>query len=205
VAKPPIVSKPIPFGALRKQETSTYAKRHYGLDTWRLEDPHVIVEHYTAGTSFESAYNTFAANSPDLGELPGTCAHFIIDRDGTIYQLVPLNVMCRHTVGLNYTAIGIEDVGTSDQQVMRDKAQLDASLRLTLWLMQHYGISLPNVIGHNESLSSPYHHELVSSWRCQTHSDWTHPDMETYRRLLAKEGAHISHRVTGGRSDATSC
>jgi N-acetylmuramoyl-L-alanine amidase len=207
--KPPIVSKPIPFGAVRKQETTAYAKRHYGLDTWRLEDPHVIVEHYTAGTSFQSAYNTFAANSPDLGELPGTCAHFIIDSDGTIYQVAPLTVMCRHTVGLNYTAIGIEHVGTSDQQVLRDKAQLDASLHLTLWLMQRYGISLPNVIGHNESLSSPYHHELVASWRCQTHSDWTHPDMETYRRLLANaatnEGAQISHRVTRGRSDATSC
>ena len=35
----------------------------------------------------------------------------MIDRDGTIYQLVPLAIMCRHTVGLNYTAIGIEHVG----------------------------------------------------------------------------------------------
>src|SRR3954447_16284365 len=169
--KPSIVSKPIPFGAARKRETVAYAKRHYGLDTWRLEHPQVIVEHYTAGTSFESAYNRFAANSPDLGELPGTCAHFVIDTDGTIYELVPLNVMCRHTVGLNDTAIGIEHVGTSDQQILHDKAQLDASLRLTLWLMQRYGISLPNVIGHSESLSSPYHKELVSSWRCQTHAD----------------------------------
>ncbi|MFL5737346.1 MAG: N-acetylmuramoyl-L-alanine amidase [Actinomycetota bacterium] len=209
MARPPIVQKPIPFGRIRQKEMVAYGKRHYGLGTWHLEHPHVIVEHYTAGTSFESAYNTFAANSPDLGELPGTCAHFIVDTDGTIYQVAPLNVMCRHTVGLNYTAIGIEDVGTSDQQVLRNKVQRDASLRLTLWLMQHYGISLPNVIGHNESLSSPYHHELVASWRCQTHSDWTHPDMETYRRLLAdlatREGVRISHRASGGRSDATSC
>ncbi len=28
--------------------------------------------------------------------------------DGTIIQMVPLSTMCRHTVGLNYTAIGIE-------------------------------------------------------------------------------------------------
>lgn len=179
------------------------------MDTWRLEHPHVIVEHYTAGSSFASAYNTFAANSPDLGELPGTCAHFVIDTDGTIYQLVPLNTMCRHTVGLNYTAIGIEHVGTSDSKVLHDKPQLDASLRLTLWLMRRYGISFPNVIGHSESLSSPYHHENVSSWRCQTHGDWTHTDMDTYRHLLLalarQDGIRLKMKPSTGSSDASGC
>jgi beta-N-acetylhexosaminidase len=179
------------------------------MDTWQLRHPHVIVEHYTAGPSFASAYNTFAANSPDLGELPGTCAHFVIDTDGTIYQLVPLGTMCRHTVGLNWTAVGIEHVGTSDSQVLHDKAQLDASLHLTLWLMERYGISLPNVIGHSESLSSPFHHENVPSWRCQTHADWTHADMNTYRGLLSslakREGVRIATKPSPGSSDATSC
>jgi N-acetylmuramoyl-L-alanine amidase len=207
--KPPIVWKPIPFGSQRKAETVAYARRHYGIDTWRLEHPQVIVEHYTAGSSFASAYDTFAANSPDLGELPGTCAHFVIDTDGTIYQLVPLNTMCRHTVGLNYTAIGIEHVGTSDSQVLHDKSQLDASLRLTLWLMRRFGISLPNVIGHSESLSSPYHHENVSSWRCQTHADWTHADMDTYRHLLLalarEDGIRLEMNPSTGSSDASGC
>ena len=37
-------------------------------------------------------FNTFAANAPDveLDERPGVCAHFVIDRDGTIHQLVSL-------------------------------------------------------------------------------------------------------------------
>src|SRR5207248_4852743 len=98
------------------------------------------VEHYTASDSFDSAYSTFAADTPNLGELPGVCAHFVIDRDGTIYQLVSLRTMCRHTVGLNWTAFGIEHVATSDQQVLGDGAQLSASLRLTLWLMSRYDI-----------------------------------------------------------------
>ncbi len=65
-----------------------YAERHYGLDTDRLVDPKVIVEHVTATTTYSSAYNTFAADVPDpeLHELPGTCAHFVIDRDGTIHH-----------------------------------------------------------------------------------------------------------------------
>ena len=122
-----------------------YATRHYGIRTWKLVDPHVIVENYTANDSFSATWNTFANDSPDpeLHELPGDCAQFVIDTNGTIYQLVPLDSMCRHTVGLNYTAIGIEHVGTSDAQILNDPRQLQASLELTLWLMARFHISLP--------------------------------------------------------------
>ena len=51
--------------------------------------------------------------------------------------------------------------------------------------MARYGIQLRNVIGHNESLTSPYHHERYAAWRCQTHGDWTHADMRVYRARLA--------------------
>jgi N-acetylmuramoyl-L-alanine amidase len=200
-ARPPIVSKPIPFGAQRRAETAQYAQRHYGLATWRLTHPRVIVEHYTASTTFSSAWNTFASDAPDseLHERPGTCAHFVIDRDGTIYQLVPLSTICRHTVGLNWTAIGIEHVGTSDASILGNPRQLQASLRLTLWLVHRYGISLPNVIGHAESLTSPYHREHYAAWRCQTHGDWQHADMVTYRtRLLAlARSEHVTVARTG--------
>jgi len=185
-ARPHIVWKPIPFGAERRAQTEAYAIRHYGLHSWRLVDPHVIVEHYTANDSFSATWNTFASDTPDteLGGPPGDCAHFVVDRDGTIYQLVPLTTMCRHTVGLNWTAVGIEIVGTSDASILENPRQLVASLRLTLWLMTRFHISLPNVIGHSESLTSPYHRERVASWRCQTHADWQHADMVVFRRRL---------------------
>ncbi|MFL5953349.1 MAG: N-acetylmuramoyl-L-alanine amidase [Gaiellaceae bacterium] len=201
-AKPAIVSKPIPFGAQRRAEMAQYAARHYGLPTWRLSHPRVIVEHYTANDSFSATWNTFASDAPDpeLHERPGTCAHFVIDSDGTIYQLVPLTTMCRHTVGLNWTAVGIEHVGTSDRAILENAKQIAASLRLTLWLMHRYGISLPNVIGHNESLTSRYHRERYAPWRCQTHGDWTHADMATYRARLAAlaRGEHVAISRAGG-------
>jgi N-acetyl-anhydromuramyl-L-alanine amidase AmpD len=184
--RPRIVVKPIPFGPARRAETAAYARRHYGIDTWRLEHPHVIVEHYTGSDSFASAYATFASNARNLGELPGVCAHFVVDRDGTIYRLVPPSTMCRHTVGLNWTAIGVEHVGTSDGQILENPAQLSASLSLTLWLMSRFHIQVRNVIGHNESLTSPYHRERYPGWRCQTHADWTHADMQVYRAALRK-------------------
>ena len=201
-ARPPIVSKPIPFSAQRRAETAAYAARHYGLHTSKLVHPRVIVEHYTASTTFSSAWNTFASDAPDpeLHERPGTCAHFVIDRDGTIYQLVSLTTICRHTVGLNWTAIGIEHVGTSDASILSNKRQMRASLELTLWLMHRYDISLPNVIGHSESLTSRYHRERYTPWRCQTHADWQHADMVTYRRqlLTLARSEHVPVSRAGG-------
>jgi N-acetyl-anhydromuramyl-L-alanine amidase AmpD len=94
--------------------------------------------------------------------------------------------MCRHTVGLNWTAIGVEHVGTSDGEILENPAQLSASLSLTLWLMSRFHIQLRNVIGHNESLTSPYHRERYPGWRCQTHADWNHADMQVYRAALRK-------------------
>lgn len=187
VQRPHIIWKRITFGGKRKAEMAGYMKRHYGIHTWRLRHPHVIVEHYT-GSSFSSAWNTFASDSPDseLHELPGTCAHFIIDTDGKIYQLVKLGIACRHTVGLNYTAFGIEHAGYSDADILNNPRQLRASLKLTLWLSRHYHVKLKNIIGHNESLTSPYHKERYKAWRCQTHGDWNYADMTIYRSKLRK-------------------
>jgi N-acetylmuramoyl-L-alanine amidase-like protein len=189
-APPSIVQSPIPFGAKREAEMRRYAQRHYGIDTYRLLDPHAIVIHFTETPDFRSTFNTFAPDVPDseMHELPNTCAHFVVDTDGTIHQLVPLGIMCRHTVGLNWTAIGVEHVGYSDGEVLGRKAQMRASLRLVRWLRCRYGIPVGEVIGHNESLSSPYHHENVPSLRGQTHNDFNHTDMKRYRARLRAMG-----------------
>ena len=184
--RPHIVQKRIPFPPKREREMRTYAIRHYGIHTFLLRNPKVIVEHYTETSSFQPVWSTFAHDVPDveLHELPQVCAHFVIDRDGTIYELVPPNLMCRHTVGLNWTAIGIEHVGLSDGSLMGNRRQLRASLRLTRWLEFRFGIAKRNVIGHAESLSSPYHRERVKRLRHQTHGDMQHATMVRYRRLL---------------------
>src|SRR3954451_18901442 len=89
--RPAIVQDRIPFPDKRKSETRRYSMRHYGRDTFLLSRPHVIVEHYTGSRSYSSAHDIFARDVPDveLHELPGLCAHFIVDRGGVIHQLVP--------------------------------------------------------------------------------------------------------------------
>jgi beta-N-acetylhexosaminidase len=59
-------------------------------------------------------------------------------------------------------------------------------LRLTEWLRCRYAIALRNVIGHDESLSSPYHHENVAALRRQTHADWTHAEMTPVRARVGR-------------------
>ena len=183
---PPIVARMIPLPASRKNEMRLYSLRHYGINSYQLGSPRLIVEHFTETANFSSVYNTFAPDFPDseYHELPNTCSHFVVDTDGTIYQLVPLSLMCRSVVGLNYTALAIENVGFSDQQILGNPQQLRASLNLTHWLRCRYHIPVNNVIGHNESLSSPYYHELVPAFRGRTHSDFNLQDMNVYRQKL---------------------
>ena len=186
VPKPEVEWDPIPFGADRKRQMRRYSRRHYGEAKAKLVEPKVIVEHYTATSRFSAAFNTFASNAPDVefGERPGVCAHFLVDRDGTIHQLVSLRWRCRHTVGLNDTAIGVEHVGTSDADVMGRRRQRESSLALTRYLQDRYGILTRDVIGHAESLSSPYHHERVAAMRNRTHGDFQPATMRRYRARL---------------------
>ncbi len=198
IAKPPIVWRPIPYGPTRRAEMAAYSQRHYGERTFVLSGPKVIVEHYTDGTTFAGAFGTFASNARHNGELPGTCAHFVIDTDGTIYQLVRLHIRCRHAVGMNWTSIGIEHVGTSDRMVLGNHVQMRSSLWLTLWLMQRFDINVGNVIGHAETLQSPYHKERYPSWRCLVHADFPHWAMNEYRSRVRRMAARRTIPVGAG-------
>jgi len=65
--------------------------------------------------------------------------------------------------------------------------------------MSRYHIGLGDVIGHNESLTSRFHHESYPAWRCQTHADWNRADMNTYRARLEavarRSGVPVGRRV----------
>jgi len=186
--QPAIIQSPIPYGPTRRREMAAYSKRHYGTTTSRLR-PRVIVLHFTANNSYSATWNTFAADTVNLGEKPGTCSQFVIEKNGRIHQLVPLNVRCRHTVGLNHVAIGIEmvqETGPSaswaDRQILHRPRQLHAALRLVRWLQARYHIAKRDVIGH----AMANHHRLfkdLEGWR-NDHADWQAADVRAFRRRL---------------------
>jgi beta-N-acetylhexosaminidase len=189
--KPPIHKMLIPYPKKRKREMAAYSKRHYGQYKWRLANPKVIVIHYAVAGSIGTIYNTFRTDQPDVEfhQLPNVCSQYAVAASGAVYKFVPPTIRCRHTVGLNWTAIGVEHVGFSDRDILDRPAQLNGSLQFVQWLRCRFGISVSNVIGHNESLSSPFYKELDPRFQGQTHGDWNHADMQIYRSGLTKLGA----------------
>lgn len=190
VAKPPIRKRLIPYGAKRKRDMAGYSKRHYGQNTWELTDPKLIVIHFAVAGSVDAIYNTFAPNRPDVEykELPGVCSHYAVSSKGRAVRFVPDTIRCRHVVGLNHVSLGIEHVGFSDRDVIGRKREFRGSLRLTQWLRCRHGIPMKGVIGHAESLSSPFYKELDPDFRGRTHSDMKRASMRIYRRELRELG-----------------
>lgn len=180
----------IPFDSERRRQMAAYSERHYGKAIWRLTSPKLIVQHFAVAPDVESIFNTFASNNPDpsFGELPNVCTHFAVDGKGNPIQFVGLINRCRHVVGLNHRSIGIEHVGYSDADILDNPEVMKGSLALTQRLRCIYGLRVADVIGHNESLDSPYYEEMVEEFKGQTHSDFTKASMDVYRNELRNLG-----------------
>lgn len=190
VEKPPIVEKFIPYGATRKKQMAAYSYRHYGVRTWQLPDPKVIVLHYTVSPNWQSPWNLFASNSPSPGpsgskpELPGGCTHFLVGKKGKIIQLAPLSTMCRHAIGINHRSIGIEFVEMrSAANILNRPKQFAAGVALVKWLQAQTGVATEDVIGHDMVNDSPYFQERVKGWR-NDHTDWNARQVKTFRSRL---------------------
>lgn len=192
VTRPPLIRKLVPFGKTRKRQTAAYGKRHYDSYSYRLR-PKTIILHYTAGGTWRSVWNYFAANRRDgeFGEKPGPVAHFIIGKDGKIYHLLGTLYRGRHCVGLNHRAIGIEFVQEAgpnghwaSRQILNRKKQVQAGLRLVRWLQKKYHIKTTLVYGHAFANKHPMFKEL-RGWR-NTHGDWPLKETKIFRARLKR-------------------
>lgn len=150
-----IVQKPIVFDQQRKALTLQYMQERYGI----VQDeptitPTMVVVHWTVIPTLEKTFDAFnPAVLPShrdgikAGGALNVSSQFVIDRDGTIYQFMPETTMARHVIGLNYTAIGIENIADGKTLPMTD-AQLEANATLIEYLAGKYPIDY--VIGHSE-------------------------------------------------------
>lgn len=171
---PTVKKMPITFTEKRKELTYAYRKEHYGADQKSMEiDPRLIVIHWTGIATLERSFAVFQPEklAAHRGELSGSAlnvsAHFLVDRNGAIYQLMPDNWMARHVIGLNHVAIGIENVGgVEGKEDLTDK-QLEANVALVRHLQKKYP-KIERVIGHYEYRQmerGPYFKELVAGYR----------------------------------------
>jgi N-acetyl-anhydromuramyl-L-alanine amidase AmpD len=134
----------------------SYRQKHYGIEqSSPVIVPKMIVLHWTESAPslkvFNLFYPAFLRDRPDIRAQSSlnVSAQFLVDRDGTIYQLMPSNWMARHVIGLNNTAIGIENVGGVQNKEDLTKAQVIADVALVRQLVQQYP-TIHYLIGHYE-------------------------------------------------------
>ena len=116
--------------------------------------PRMIVLHYTAGSSAAGTRRYFDNLHLETGRAQlrtggdvNVSAHYLVDRDGTIYKLMPEDRMARHAIGVNHIAIGIENVGDEQAYPLTD-AQVAADAALIRDIRTRWPIEL--LVGHHE-------------------------------------------------------
>ncbi len=152
-----IIDRPIIFDEKRISLSKQYIKEHYGLHVEDIKiTPRIIVIHWTATNSFDCSLQRFnkpllPSDRPLIKEASplNVSAHFMVDRNGTIYRLMDEKRMARHVIGLNYCSIGIENVGGENDIDDLTPAQLTANIELIRYLQKKYP-DIEYLIGHHE-------------------------------------------------------
>jgi len=109
---------------------------------------YLIVLHITQGSTAIGAIETFQTSvAPHR-----VSAHFVIDRDGTVYQLLDLAETAWHASAVNGRSIGIEHVAIANKLLATD-AQYQASAELVNWLcgILYVLCDRAHVVTHNEA------------------------------------------------------
>ncbi len=170
-----IIDKPIVFDEERESLSLEYLEQRYGIQKAEPTiTPRMIVLHWTVYASLEESYDAFRDPvlpdyRPELEGISGlnVSSHYLVDRDGAIYQLMPDTLMARHVIGLNHCAIGIENVGGTGEYPLT-KAQLKSNIWLVKYLAKNYPIEY--LIGHSEYTQfedHPYWLEKSSEYRTE--------------------------------------
>lgn len=152
-----IKDRPISFSEKRIELTKEYINNHYHIVASNISiKPKIIVLHWTAINDFDSCFNLFNMETlngtrPDLsssGQV-NVAIQFLVDRDGSVYRLMPETNMARHCIGLNFNSIGVENVGGEDNLDNLTEDQIEANVKLVKYLVGKY-TGIEYLIGHHE-------------------------------------------------------
>jgi N-acetyl-anhydromuramyl-L-alanine amidase AmpD len=190
-----IHDRPISFSADRIGATQRYIEEHYGKETEDISiEPRIIVLHWTAMDDIEGCFAAFdheylGGSRPRLGSARevNVSIQFLVDRDGSVYRLMPERWMARHVIGLNYSAIGVENVGGGGGVDNLTDHQVRSNIRLVRYLVKKYP-TIRYLIGHMEYR------------RFEGHPLWLELD-ENYRTKKIDPGDRFMTAVREGVAD----
>jgi beta-N-acetylhexosaminidase len=138
--------------------TKEYIKSHYGKTVSDINIvPKIILLHWTADMSFDKSFERLKpqklfTDRKDIAKasLLNVSSQFLVARDGTIYRLMPETWMARHVIGLNYSSIGVENVGgEGNKKDDLTVAQRKSNIALIKYLKAKYP-SIEYLVGHHE-------------------------------------------------------
>lgn len=151
-----IIDKPIDFTENRERLTLDYIGDHYGIYPKDITiKPKIIVLHWTESNDFDESFNIFKPEKIQYGGIVASASqlnvsvHFLVDRDGTIYRLMPETWMARHVIGINYHSIGVENVGGKGAKDNMTNEQIETNIKLVKYLVKKYP-TIEYLIGHYE-------------------------------------------------------
>ena len=137
VEKPPVIWKPSPNESSREGAD---------IDT--------VVLHHTASNNTAADLATLRSRSAEVS------AHYLIGRDGKIYQLVKDGRKAWHagvsalrgdtSPSVNARSIGIEITNAGDGRTPFTEKQYQALEKLVPWLMKTYKVPMQNLVGHKD-------------------------------------------------------
>jgi hypothetical protein len=136
-------------------------KNKYGRPGTHLNYTKVAI-HYTGqadvpGKNTVNYFNNVVANGYRVnGRYIYASAHFVIDLDGTIYQLIPLNEICYCTNSANAYAVGVE-VATTGKDDHYTDATYKSMVWLCTWLCANKGLNpKKDIIRHTDVVGRAY-------------------------------------------------
>lgn len=147
------------LAATAKPPIKEFIKARY-YDSGRSVDISRIVMHYTTAGNAQSTISEFTKVKGD-GEKK-TSSHYLIDKNGDVYQLVRDDDTAYHAAGHNANSIGIEHVARIGEAFT--DAQEQASVALVRWLAKEYQIAPGKIVAHKSTKATSCPGQLFDAY-----------------------------------------
>lgn len=129
-------------------------QRLYGEASTRLT-PTLLVLHFTVVNDLETVIELFrrpsrigVGNQKPVTSL--VTVHYIVDKDGTVYSLVPEDKRTTGSYGVDHRALAIEMIAADEEDLLSRPKQLLAAFTLAEGLVKKHDLHPWDVISHQE-------------------------------------------------------
>jgi N-acetylmuramoyl-L-alanine amidase len=142
------------LNATKLELTKQYCLENYGIARYKLDSPKIVLVHFTVIPTLEETVAYFQKDSIESSRTNiskfsqmNVGIHYIVDKDGSTYKLVPDTVIARHAIGFNHVSIGIENIAKDAADLT--PAQLESNVKL-IAVLKERNPGLEYLVGHHE-------------------------------------------------------